>query len=131
MHTLYVHVYCKISEIIYTKVLIVVITWRGELSFCLFHFLFIFMVFIKTPITCIIRKKGLQSSLWFQWYWNLFLFLFFRLTKYIVLLCVTKVLKAVGLFESYDLLKVVHIVQFIFILKLGWVCMVLFFLNVF
>ncbi|XP_029074821.1 zinc transporter 5 isoform X2 [Monodon monoceros] len=42
-----------------------------------------------------------------------------RLTKYIVLLCVTKVLKAVGLFESYDLLKVVHIVQFIFILKLG------------
>ncbi|TKC37383.1 hypothetical protein EI555_009331, partial [Monodon monoceros] len=41
------------------------------------------------------------------------------LTKYIVLLCVTKVLKAVGLFESYDLLKVVHIVQFIFILKLG------------
>eukprot|EP00069_Balaena_mysticetus_P015690 bmy_09378T0 len=42
-----------------------------------------------------------------------------RLTKYIVLLCVTKFLKAVGLFESYDLLKVVHIVQFIFILKLG------------
>ncbi|XP_048224179.1 zinc transporter 5 [Perognathus longimembris pacificus] len=42
-----------------------------------------------------------------------------RLTKYILLLCFTKVLKAVGLFESYDLLKVVHIVQFIFILKLG------------
>uniref|UniRef100_A0A8C0X9P4 Zinc transporter n=1 Tax=Castor canadensis TaxID=51338 RepID=A0A8C0X9P4_CASCN len=42
-----------------------------------------------------------------------------RLMKYIVLLCFTKVLKAVGLFESYDLLKVVHIVQFIFILKLG------------
>ncbi|XP_074215343.1 proton-coupled zinc antiporter SLC30A5 isoform X2 [Camelus bactrianus] len=42
-----------------------------------------------------------------------------RLTKYIVLLCFTKLLKAVGLFESYDLLKVVHIVQFIFILKLG------------
>uniref|UniRef100_A0A8D1KWL1 Zinc transporter n=1 Tax=Sus scrofa TaxID=9823 RepID=A0A8D1KWL1_PIG len=42
-----------------------------------------------------------------------------RLTKYIVLLCFTKFLKAVGLFESYDLLKVVHIVQFIFILKLG------------
>uniref|UniRef100_A0A8D2IK08 Zinc transporter n=1 Tax=Urocitellus parryii TaxID=9999 RepID=A0A8D2IK08_UROPR len=42
-----------------------------------------------------------------------------RLTKYIVLLCFTKVLKAVGLFESYDLLKAVHIVQFIFILKLG------------
>ncbi|XP_012871276.1 PREDICTED: zinc transporter 5 [Dipodomys ordii] len=41
------------------------------------------------------------------------------LTKYIVLLCFTKILKAVGLFESYDLLKVVHIVQFIFILKLG------------
>ncbi|XP_057597938.1 proton-coupled zinc antiporter SLC30A5 isoform X3 [Hippopotamus amphibius kiboko] len=42
-----------------------------------------------------------------------------RLTKYIVLLCFTKFLKAVGLFESYDLLKVVHIVQFIFILKFG------------
>uniref|UniRef100_A0A8I3WI87 Zinc transporter n=3 Tax=Simiiformes TaxID=314293 RepID=A0A8I3WI87_CALJA len=42
-----------------------------------------------------------------------------RLTKYIVLLCFTKFLKAVGLFESYDLLKAVHIVQFIFILKLG------------
>ncbi|XP_029798240.1 zinc transporter 5 isoform X3 [Suricata suricatta] len=42
-----------------------------------------------------------------------------RLTKYIVLLCLTKFLKAVGLFESYDLLKAVHIVQFIFILKLG------------
>uniref|UniRef100_A0A8C5JYL2 Zinc transporter n=1 Tax=Jaculus jaculus TaxID=51337 RepID=A0A8C5JYL2_JACJA len=36
-----------------------------------------------------------------------------------VLLCFTKVLKAVGLFESYDLLKAVHLVQFIFILKLG------------
>ncbi|XP_011816464.1 PREDICTED: zinc transporter 5-like, partial [Colobus angolensis palliatus] len=42
-----------------------------------------------------------------------------KLTKYIVLLCFTKFLKAVGLFESYDLLKAVHIVQFIFILKLG------------
>uniref|UniRef100_A0A8C6GC55 Zinc transporter n=1 Tax=Mus spicilegus TaxID=10103 RepID=A0A8C6GC55_MUSSI len=42
-----------------------------------------------------------------------------RLTRYIVLLCLTKCLKAVGLFESYDLLKAVHIVQFIFILKLG------------
>ncbi|MEE6458466.1 hypothetical protein FKM82_000295 [Ascaphus truei] len=42
-----------------------------------------------------------------------------RLTRYIVLLCCTKFLKAVGIFESYDLLKVVHIVQFIFILKLG------------
>uniref|UniRef100_A0A8C9AEV9 Zinc transporter n=1 Tax=Prolemur simus TaxID=1328070 RepID=A0A8C9AEV9_PROSS len=42
-----------------------------------------------------------------------------KLTKYIVLLCFTKFFKAVGLFESYDLLKAVHIVQFIFILKLG------------
>ncbi|KAM6469526.1 proton-coupled zinc antiporter SLC30A5 [Liasis olivaceus] len=42
-----------------------------------------------------------------------------RLTKYIVLLCFTKFLKALGLFESYDLLKVVHLVQFIFIVKLG------------
>lgn len=42
-----------------------------------------------------------------------------RLTRYILLLCLTKCLKAVGLFESYDLLKAVHIVQFIFILKLG------------
>lgn len=42
-----------------------------------------------------------------------------RLTRYIVLLIVSKVLKALGIFESYDILKVVHIVQFIFILKLG------------
>ncbi|XP_068106188.1 proton-coupled zinc antiporter SLC30A5 [Hyperolius riggenbachi] len=42
-----------------------------------------------------------------------------RLTRYVVLLCFTKFLKALGIFESYDLLKVVHIVQFIFILKLG------------
>ncbi|OXB63330.1 hypothetical protein ASZ78_015665 [Callipepla squamata] len=42
-----------------------------------------------------------------------------RLTRYIVLLCFAKFLKAVGLFESYDLLKAVHLVQFIFIVKLG------------
>ncbi|XP_010285003.1 PREDICTED: zinc transporter 5-like, partial [Phaethon lepturus] len=41
------------------------------------------------------------------------------LTRYIVLLCFTKFLKAVGLFESYDLLKAVHLVQFIFIVQLG------------
>ncbi|XP_032941153.1 zinc transporter 5 isoform X2 [Catharus ustulatus] len=42
-----------------------------------------------------------------------------RLTRYIVLLCFAKVLKAMGLFESYDLLKVVHLVQFIFVVQLG------------
>ncbi|XP_034780882.2 proton-coupled zinc antiporter SLC30A5-like [Acipenser ruthenus] len=42
-----------------------------------------------------------------------------RITKYIILLCITKLLKSLGIFESYDILKVVHIVQFIFILKLG------------
>lgn len=52
-----------------------------------------------------------------------------RLTRYIVLLVVTKVLKALGIFESYDILKVVHIVQFIFILKLGYVFYVLLLLN--
>lgn len=36
-----------------------------------------------------------------------------------MLLCFAKFLKAVGLFESYDLLKAVHLVQFIFIVKLG------------
>ncbi|KAJ4926153.1 hypothetical protein JOQ06_008336 [Pogonophryne albipinna] len=50
-----------------------------------------------------------------------------RLTRYIVLLIVTKVLKALGIFESYDILKVVHIVQFIFILKLGSAVILLFF----
>ncbi|KAL6097216.1 slc30a5 [Pungitius sinensis] len=50
-----------------------------------------------------------------------------RLTRYIVLLVVTKVLKALGIFESYDILKVVHIVQFIFILKLGSAVILLFF----
>ncbi|XP_047229263.1 zinc transporter 5 [Girardinichthys multiradiatus] len=42
-----------------------------------------------------------------------------RLTRYIALLILSKILKALGIFESYDILKVVHIVQFIFILKLG------------
>ncbi|XP_020780160.1 proton-coupled zinc antiporter SLC30A5 [Boleophthalmus pectinirostris] len=42
-----------------------------------------------------------------------------RLTRYLVLLVLSKVLKAVGIFEAYDILKVVHIVHFIFILKLG------------
>lgn len=50
-----------------------------------------------------------------------------RLTRYIVLLCVIKLLKAIGIFESYDLLKVVHIVQFIFILKLGCSLFLVFF----
>uniref|UniRef100_A0A8C4IAT1 Zinc transporter n=1 Tax=Dicentrarchus labrax TaxID=13489 RepID=A0A8C4IAT1_DICLA len=50
-----------------------------------------------------------------------------RLTRYIVLLVVTKVLKALGIFESYDILKVVHIVHFIFILKLGSAVILLFF----
>ncbi|OCU02450.1 zinc transporter 5 [Xenopus laevis] len=50
-----------------------------------------------------------------------------RLTRYIVLLCFTKFLKALGIFESYDLLKVVHIVQFIFILKLGSTCFLVLF----
>uniref|UniRef100_A0A3B3DRD1 Zinc transporter n=1 Tax=Oryzias melastigma TaxID=30732 RepID=A0A3B3DRD1_ORYME len=50
-----------------------------------------------------------------------------RLTKYIALLIVSKVLKALGVFESYDILKFVHIVQFIFILKLGSAVILLFF----
>uniref|UniRef100_A0A7N6AL93 Zinc transporter n=1 Tax=Anabas testudineus TaxID=64144 RepID=A0A7N6AL93_ANATE len=50
-----------------------------------------------------------------------------RLTRYIVLLVISKVLKALGIFESYDILKVVHIVQFIFILKLGTAVTLLFF----
>uniref|UniRef100_A0A6Q2YCH6 Zinc transporter n=1 Tax=Esox lucius TaxID=8010 RepID=A0A6Q2YCH6_ESOLU len=50
-----------------------------------------------------------------------------RLTRYIVLLLVSKLLKALGIFESYDLLKVVHIVQFIFILKLGCAVILVFF----
>lgn len=50
-----------------------------------------------------------------------------RLTRYMVLLVVSKVLKALGIFEAYDILKVVHIVQFIFILKLGSAVVLLFF----
>ncbi|KAG7251238.1 hypothetical protein CRUP_027552, partial [Coryphaenoides rupestris] len=50
-----------------------------------------------------------------------------RLTRYIILLLISKVLKALGIFESYDILKVVHIVQFIFILKLGSAVVLLFF----
>lgn len=54
-------------------------------------------------------------------YWYIFFFSHFplRITRYIVLLVVSKVLKALGIFEAYDILKIVHIVQFIFILKLG------------
>ncbi|KAK2911485.1 hypothetical protein Q8A67_003618 [Cirrhinus molitorella] len=50
-----------------------------------------------------------------------------RLTQYIVLLYFTKLLKAFGIFESYDLLKVVHIVQFLFILKMGCAVILVFF----
>uniref|UniRef100_A0A8C1WDM7 Zinc transporter n=1 Tax=Cyprinus carpio TaxID=7962 RepID=A0A8C1WDM7_CYPCA len=50
-----------------------------------------------------------------------------RLTRYIVLLYFTKLLKAFGIFESYDLLKVVHIVQFLFILKMGCAMILVFF----
>ncbi|XP_073695491.1 proton-coupled zinc antiporter SLC30A5 [Garra rufa] len=50
-----------------------------------------------------------------------------RLTRYIVLLYFTKLLKAFGIFESYDLLKVVHIVQFLFILKIGCAVILVFF----
>uniref|UniRef100_A0A671QNK3 Zinc transporter n=1 Tax=Sinocyclocheilus anshuiensis TaxID=1608454 RepID=A0A671QNK3_9TELE len=50
-----------------------------------------------------------------------------RLTRYIVLLYFTKLLKAFGIFESYDLLKVVHIVQFLFILKMGCAVILVFF----
>uniref|UniRef100_A0AAY4CUN0 Zinc transporter n=1 Tax=Denticeps clupeoides TaxID=299321 RepID=A0AAY4CUN0_9TELE len=50
-----------------------------------------------------------------------------RLTRYIVLLWVTKLLKALGVFQAYDILKVVHIVQFLFVLKLGCTGVLLFF----
>ncbi|XP_077062459.1 proton-coupled zinc antiporter SLC30A5 [Siphateles boraxobius] len=50
-----------------------------------------------------------------------------RLTRYIVLLYFTKLLKAFGIFESYDLLKVVHIVQFLFVLKMGCAMILVFF----
>ncbi|KAM9323364.1 proton-coupled zinc antiporter SLC30A5 isoform 2-T2 [Pholidichthys leucotaenia] len=50
-----------------------------------------------------------------------------RLTRYIVLLVISKILKALGIFESYDILKVVHIVQFVFLLKLGSAVVLLFF----
>ncbi|XP_025891262.1 zinc transporter 5 [Nothoprocta perdicaria] len=42
-----------------------------------------------------------------------------KLPRYAVLLCLAKGLKALGLFEAYDLLKAVHLVQFIFVLELG------------
>uniref|UniRef100_A0A672NGR6 Zinc transporter n=1 Tax=Sinocyclocheilus grahami TaxID=75366 RepID=A0A672NGR6_SINGR len=57
----------------------------------------------------------------------MFCFLISRLTRYIVLLYFTKLLKAFGIFESYDLLKVVHIVQFLFILKMGCAVILVFF----
>ena len=41
----------------------------------------------------------------------------FRLIPYISLLVVSKFLRAFGLFLSYDLLKLIHVVQFLFIIK--------------
>lgn len=42
-----------------------------------------------------------------------------RLPRYMVLLCAAKFLKALGLFESYDLLQAVHLGPFLFIVQLG------------
>lgn len=66
----------------------------------------------------VVFGKSLTIFLLFFFNW-MFCFLISRLTRYIVLLYFTKLLKAFGIFESYDLLKVVHIVQFLFILKMG------------
>ncbi|XP_035667204.1 zinc transporter 5-like isoform X1 [Branchiostoma floridae] len=41
------------------------------------------------------------------------------LFPYILLLIVSKTLRVFGIFESYDLLKLVHLVQFLFVVKLG------------
>ncbi|XP_013399446.1 zinc transporter 5 [Lingula anatina] len=49
-----------------------------------------------------------------------------RFTPYIGLLIVFKFLRAFGLFLSYDLLKLVHIVQFLFIVKFGAAIFLLF-----
>ncbi|XP_071488733.1 proton-coupled zinc antiporter SLC30A5-like [Diadema antillarum] len=42
-----------------------------------------------------------------------------RLAPYIILLLVTKCLQALGIFISYDVLKLVHLVIFVFIIKAG------------
>lgn len=42
-----------------------------------------------------------------------------RLSVYVALLVVSKILKAVGLFIAYDLLKLIPIVVFLFLLKAG------------
>uniref|UniRef100_A0A8D0AAB7 Zinc transporter n=1 Tax=Sander lucioperca TaxID=283035 RepID=A0A8D0AAB7_SANLU len=76
-------------------------------------------------IICKLPKNGPIVGLSLLLFFSLRFLL--RLTRYIVLLVVTKVLKALGIFESYDILKVVHIVQFIFILKLGSAVILLFF----
>ena len=44
-----------------------------------------------------------------------------RLAPYILLLLVTKFLQALGVFISYDVLKLVHLVIFVFIIKAGYV----------
>ncbi|XP_032809518.1 proton-coupled zinc antiporter SLC30A5 [Petromyzon marinus] len=47
--------------------------------------------------------------------------------RYIVLLAIAKLLKCIGLFEAYDLLRVVNIVQFVFLVKFGSAAFLLFF----
>ena len=45
---------------------------------------------------------------------------------YVILLVVAKFLRAVGLFICYDLLKIIPVVQFLFLIKFWWVEFILY-----
>lgn len=42
---------------------------------------------------------------------------------YAILLTVSKLARSFGVFLAYDILKLIHVVQFLFFIKLGWVFM--------
>uniref|UniRef100_UPI00358E7854 proton-coupled zinc antiporter SLC30A5 isoform X2 n=1 Tax=Myxine glutinosa TaxID=7769 RepID=UPI00358E7854 len=49
-----------------------------------------------------------------------------RLTRYSILLATTKVFSCVGLFQSYDVLKLLHIINFVFYFKFGTALLLVF-----
>lgn len=58
------------------------------------------------------------------WDWLLkyfFHFVVYRTTPYVIALVVAKFLHTFGLFVTYEQLKVIHVVQFLFVVRLWWV----------
>ena len=56
-----------------------------------------------------------------QWVKIIFRFVFYRTTPYVIALVIAKFLHTFGLFVTYEQLKIFHVVQFLFIVKLWYV----------